>query len=78
MFIAQLRKPYIPGTDMTVDEQSLLFRVKCTFKQYVPSKPAKCGINIWWNCNASTTYPLNGQVYLGRHIGEVREVNQGG
>ena len=43
----------------------------------MPSKVAKYGIKTWWNCDATTSYPLMGQVYLGRRPDEAREVNQG-
>ena len=47
MFVATLRKYYIPGTDVTVDEQLVPFRGRCPFRQYIPSKPAKYGIKVW-------------------------------
>ena len=47
------------------------------FRQYIPSKPAKYGIKIWWCCDAQTSYPLNGQVYLGKQPDQPREVGQG-
>jgi len=77
MFIAQLPKYYVPGTDLCVDEQLVAFRGRCGFKQYIPSKPAKYGLKIWWCCDSDTSYPLNGQIYLGRQPGESREVGQG-
>jgi hypothetical protein len=77
MFIAQLRKHYIPGPDLTVDEQLIPFRGRCPFRQYMPAKPAKYGIKVWWNCDASTSFPLNGQVYLGKQLGGQRETDQG-
>lgn len=77
MFVLQLRKFYIPGSDVTVDEQLVPFRGRCPFRQYIPSKPAKYGIKIWWACDATTSYPLNAAVYLGRQPGQQREVNQG-
>ncbi|XP_035664217.1 piggyBac transposable element-derived protein 4-like [Branchiostoma floridae] len=77
MFIAQLPKYYIPGTDLCVDEQLVAFRGRCAFRQYIPSKPAKYGLKIWWNCDATTCYPLKGEVYLGRQPGEQREIGQG-
>jgi hypothetical protein len=43
MFLAQLPKFYIPGTDLCVDEQLVAFRGRCGFRQYIPSKPAKYG-----------------------------------
>ena len=77
MFISQLPKFYIPSTDLTVDEQLVPFRGRCPFRQYIKSKPAKYGIKIWWNCDAVSSYPLNGQVYLGKQANQAREVNQG-
>lgn len=77
MFTDQLPKYYIPGSDLCVDEQLVAFRGKCGFRQYIPSKPAKYGLKIWWCCDANTSYPLTGQVYLGRQPGEQREIGQG-
>ena len=77
MFVSQLRKYYNPGPDITVDEQLVPFRGRVQFKQYIPSKPAKYGIKIWWCCDASTSYPLNADVYLGRQPNEPRQTNQG-
>ena len=76
LFQAQLRKFYIPGTDLCVDEQLVAFRGRCPFRQYIPSKPAKYGIKIWWCCDAQTSYPLNGQVYLRKQPDQPREVGQ--
>jgi len=46
LFVAQLPKFYVPGTDITVDEQLVPFRGKCPFRQYIPSKPSKYGIKL--------------------------------
>ena len=32
---------YMPGENLTVDEQLVTFRERCPFKQYLPSKPGK-------------------------------------
>jgi hypothetical protein len=77
MFVNQLPKYYIPGTDVCIDEQLVAYRGRAPFRQYIPSKPAKYGIKIWWCCDADTCYPLSGQVYLGKQPGEPREVGQG-
>ncbi len=76
-FISNLQKPYIPSPHITVDEQLVLFRGRCPFKVYIPSKPGKYGVKVWWACDSETTYPLNSQVYLGRKAGQAREVGQG-
>ena len=77
MFVSSLRKYYMPGTDITVDEQLVPFRGRCPFRQYIPNKPAKYGIKVWWCCDSATSYPLNGEVYLGRQPNEPRDTNQG-
>ena len=77
MFVSTLRIYYIPGTDLTVDEQLVPFRGRCPFRQYIPSKPAKYGIKVWWCCDSATSYPLNAEVYLGRQPNEVRDHDQG-
>jgi Transposase IS4 len=77
MFVVQLKKFYTPSTDLTVDEQLVPFRGKCPFRQYIPSKPAKYGVKIWWCCDGITSYPLNAEIYLGRQPNEQRDVDQG-
>ncbi|CAF3766209.1 unnamed protein product [Rotaria sp. Silwood1] len=66
MFLAQLRACYTPGGSLTVDEQLIPTRGRCNFRQYIPSKPGKYGLKIFWCCDSDTVYPLNGKVYLGR------------
>jgi hypothetical protein len=77
MFTSQLPKFYIPGSDLCVDEQLVAYRGKCNFRQYIPSKPAKYGIKIWWCCDSATSYPLTGDIYLGKQKNAEREVGQG-
>ena len=61
-----LRKQYRPHNNITLDEQLFLFRGRVSFRQYIPSKPEKYGIKIFWACDSETSYPLNGIIYLGR------------
>ena len=51
MFTARLPMMYRPDMDMTVDEQLVSFRGRCSFRQYIPSNPGKYGLKIFWNCN---------------------------
>nr|CAI5855048.1 unnamed protein product [Callosobruchus analis] len=44
LFIGNFQKNFIAGEYLTVDEQLLAFRGRCSFKQYIPSKPARYGI----------------------------------
>lgn len=64
--VINLRKHYIPGANITVDEQLVPFRGRCPFRQYLPSKPDKYGMKIWWACDSATFYPLNGIPYIGK------------
>ena len=57
---------YVPSQNITVDEQLVLFRDRCSFIQYIPSKLDKYGIKIFWACDASNNYPLRALPYLGR------------
>ena len=41
-----LSKLYYPDENVNADEQLVVFRGRCRFKQYIPSKPAKYGVKI--------------------------------
>lgn len=68
---------FSPDRDLTVDEQLVLFKGRCSFGQYIPKKPAKYGIKIWAAFDAKTSYAWRLQVCTGRAAGERAEVNQG-
>lgn len=61
---------------ITIDEQLFAYRGRTKFTQYMPKKPAKYGIKVWWACDGSTSYPLLGQIYTGQPS-TGREKNQG-
>lgn len=42
------RKMYRPGANLTVDEQLFPYRGRTRFTQYMPNKPSKYGIKVWW------------------------------
>lgn len=64
-FLSQLLTNYRPGADLTIDEQLLITRGYCTFVQYIPSKPGKYGIKIFWVVDAKTSHPLFAEIYTG-------------
>lgn len=66
MVCENLVNTYSPGENLTVDEQLVAFRGRCAFKQYLPSKPDKYGLKLFWICDAKTCYPLFAIPYLGR------------
>jgi len=64
--LARLRIYYTPGGSLTVGEQLIPIRGRCNFRQYIPSKPGKYVLKIFWCCDSDTAYALNGEAYLGR------------
>lgn len=62
----KLKKLYLPTANLTIDEQLVPFRGRVSFQQYLPSKPDKYGMKIWWICDSSNSYPLYGIPYLGK------------
>ena len=70
MLLVRLQECYSPDGSLTVDEQLVSTRNRFSFRQYMPSKPGKYGLKIFWCCDSSTGYPLKGEVYLGRQSGE--------
>ena len=49
-----------------MDEQLIPFRGRCSFIQYMPSKPAKYGLKLFWICDSETYYPLKSIIYTGK------------
>ena len=75
MFIAALPVVYRPGIDLTLDEQLVATRGRWNFRQYIHTKPGKYGIKIFWACDSETSYPLKGEVYVGRQPGAAATSN---
>ena len=72
-FLVRLQICYTPGGSPIVNEQLVSTRGRCNFRQYIPSKPGKYGLKIFWCCDSDTAYPLNGEVYLGHQPGAPSE-----
>lgn len=77
MVNAQLKKFYVPGENVTVDEQLFPFRGPFSFRVYIPSKPAKYGIKVYWVNDSVSSYPYKGQIYSGKAENGIRDVGQG-
>jgi len=73
----KLCRPFIPYEYVTVDETLVPFRGRCSFKQYMPSKPAKYGLKFWSLCDAKTAYCIHMQPYLGTDQGACRNIKLG-
>ena len=72
MFNSNLSKMYNPTENLTIDEQLYPYREHTKFTQYIPSKPTKYGIKIWWISDAENAYPLKGIIYISK-VGNVRK-----
>ena len=55
---------------VTVDEQLIPFPGRCSFKQYMPSKPDKYEMKLFLLCDCLTGYTFNGKQYLGRQANQ--------
>lgn len=77
MLNQNLQSNYKPTENITVDEQLFPYRGHTKFTQYMPSKPAKYGIKVFWACDAANAYPLQGKIYTGKPLDGERQVNIG-
>jgi len=65
-FVRCCQQSYIAHEYMTIDEMLLAFRGRCSFRVYIPSKPAKYGIKIQALVDAKSFYIFNLEVYAGK------------
>ncbi|KAG0729191.1 PiggyBac transposable element-derived protein 4 [Chionoecetes opilio] len=67
MFIGSCEKHFIPHEYITVDACLLLaYRGKCSFRMFIPNKPAKYGLKLVLANDVTTNYLLTGIPYLGK------------
>lgn len=64
-FIQHCKDAYSHSEFVTVDEKLEAFRGKCSFRQYIPSKPNKYGLKVFALCDAKTFYTSAMEVYVG-------------
>lgn len=65
VFLDSFRTKFTPSEYLTIDEQLLAFRGRCSFKQYIPSKPAKYGLKVFALVDCKTAYTLKLEPYVG-------------
>lgn len=58
---------YSTGAYVTIDEQLIPFRGRCSFRQYMPNKPGKYGIKVFAMVDARTFYLKSFEIYGGTH-----------
>lgn len=68
-------KFYASGVNVTIDEMIAAFRGKCSFKQYIPSKPDKYGLKIFAMVDSKTWYTCYTELYVGLQPGTDRVVS---
>ena len=66
-FIENCQASYRPSAELTIDEQLLTSRSRCSFTQYMPNKPDKFGIKFWMLSEVDSKYIYNCFPYLGKH-----------
>jgi hypothetical protein len=64
-FIAVSEANCTPGICCTIDKSLHGFREMCDFKQYIPHKPSKCGINVFVLAGSNTFYSVSFKIYTG-------------
>lgn len=67
MFQYNLLMWYIPGINLTVDEQLYGYRGYSPGRSYMPAKPVKYGIKIFWINDSTNGYALKGILYTGKN-----------
>lgn len=68
-----LGKYYIPGENLTIDEQLVPFKDRCSFVQYMAANSNKYEKKIWWLYDSESSYPLNGMPYLEKEVNKHTE-----
>lgn len=71
LFRVNLRRYYVPSCNLTIDEQLYAYRGYVPGRAYMPSKPSKYGIKIFWINDAKNGFALDCYIYSGK--GETRE-----
>nr|XP_022909613.1 piggyBac transposable element-derived protein 4-like [Onthophagus taurus] len=65
LFVQNCKQFYTPSEELTIDEKLEPYRGRCSFFQYIPSKPAKYGLKIFTLTDSKTFYTLNLEIYCG-------------
>ena len=59
-------KAFYPYKELCIDESLLLFKGRCYFKQFIPSKRSRFGIKSFVLCDCKTNYTLDYIVYTSK------------
>ena len=72
IFLINLRRACIPDDCITVDEQLVRYRGRIPDRTYILSKPRKYGLKMFWACEPSSGYVLNGILFGDKEGDHVR------
>ena len=64
-FNENCQKVYSVGEYITIDKKIEKFCGQCSFRQYIPNKPAKYGIKIFALVDSKTFHSYNMEIYAG-------------
>ena len=64
-FANEYQKKYTCKFLLTVDEQLMPLKLRCSFVTFMPSKPDKYAVKFWVLADVETNYVSNIDVYLG-------------
>lgn len=67
---------YYPEEEIAVDESMMPWQGRVSFKQFIPSKPIRYGIKLYFCCEAKCGYVCRLKVYAGKE-GNVAEKQHG-
>ena len=73
-FVENSHRCYQHSECVTVDEQLYPFRGRCSYIQYMPSKPAKYGLKFWIVADANSYYVSDIEMYTGKDEERTREL----
>ena len=65
-FIKNSQNSYVPGQNITVDEQLFPTKARYKFTQYMPNKPNKFGKKFGLASDVNSKYVVNGFPYFGK------------
>ncbi|XP_048511825.1 piggyBac transposable element-derived protein 3-like [Athalia rosae] len=60
------QEAYVPSEYFTIDEMMSSFRGRCSFKQYIPSKPNRYGLKSFALSDARTFHVVKLELYAGK------------
>ncbi|XP_054709139.1 piggyBac transposable element-derived protein 4-like [Uloborus diversus] len=77
-FVSNCQNCYTVGEYITIDEKLEAFRGRCSFRQYIPNKPAKYGIKVFALVDSRTFYTWNLEIYAGKQPDGPYKTNNSG